>query len=64
MIVYQQNILDKLAERMKIIEIDKAIELNPNLAIAYARKGTIYYSIGQIQSASINWNIALKLDPE
>ena len=47
-----------------LIEIDKAIELNPNLAIAYARKGTIYYSIGQTQSASINWNIALKLDPE
>ena len=47
-----------------LIETDKAIELNPNLAIAYARKGTIYYSIGQIQSASINWNIALKLDPE
>ncbi len=47
-----------------LIEIDQAIELNPNLAIAYARKGTIYYSIGQVQSASINWNIALKLDPE
>ena len=47
-----------------LIETDKAIEINPNLAIAYARKGTIYYSIGQIQSASINWNIALKLDPE
>ena len=38
--------------------------MNPNLAIAYARKGTIYYSMGQVQSASINWNIALKLDPE
>ena len=47
-----------------LIEIDSAIELNPNLAIAYARKGTIYYSMGQVQSASINWNIALKLDPE
>ena len=34
------------------------------MAIAYARKGTIYYSMGQLQSASINWNIALKLDPE
>ena len=28
MIVYQQNILDKLAERMKIIEIDKARLVN------------------------------------
>ena len=47
-----------------LIAIDKAIELNPNLAIAYARKGTIYFRIGQTQNASINWNIALKLDPE
>ena len=47
-----------------LIEIDKAIEIIPNLAIAYARKGTIYYRIGQAQNASINRNIALKLDPE
>jgi tetratricopeptide (TPR) repeat protein len=44
--------------------IDKAIELNPNLAIAYARKGSIYVHLGQIKNASINYNIALKLDPE
>ena len=47
-----------------LIEIDKALEINPNLSIAYARKGTIFYSMGEIQKASINWNIALKLDPE
>ena len=47
-----------------LVAIDKAIELNPNLAIAYARKGTIYFRIGQIKNASVNWNIALKLDPE
>ena len=44
--------------------IDKAIELNPNLAIAYARKGSIYIHLGQVKNASINYNIALKLDPE
>ena len=47
-----------------LIEIDNAIEINPNLALAYARKGVIYYRLGQMQSASINLNIALKLDPE
>ena len=47
-----------------LIAIDKAIELNPNLAIAYARKGSIYIHLGQIKNASINYNIALKLDPE
>jgi len=47
-----------------LIEVDRAIEINPNLALAYARKGVIYYRLGQMQSASINLNIALKLDPE
>ena len=47
-----------------LIAIDKAIELNPNLAIAYARKGSIYIHLGQVKNASINYNIALKLDPE
>ena len=47
-----------------LVEINKALEINPNLSIAYARKGTIYYSMGETQKASINWNIALKLDPE
>ena len=47
-----------------LIEIDNALEINPNLALAYARKGVIYYRLGQMQSANINLNIALKLDPE
>ena len=50
--------------REALSEVDKAIEINPNLAIAYARKGSIYYKLGEIQRATMNWNIALKLDPE
>ena len=45
-------------------ETDKAINIYPNLAIAYARKGSIYYKLNDIKRATINWNIALKLDPE
>ena len=56
---YYNQDLDKA-----LIEIDKALEINPNLSIAYARKGSIFYSMGEKQKASINWNIALKLDPE
>ncbi len=56
---YYNQELDKA-----LIEIDKALEINPNLSIAYARKGSIFYSMGERQKASINWNIALKLDPE
>ena len=55
---YQEEYRDALAE------IDKAIDLNPNIALAYARKGSIYYKLGDFQRASMNWNIALKLDPE
>jgi hypothetical protein len=45
-------------------ETDKAINIYPNLAISYARKGSIYYKLRDIKRATINWNIALKLDPE
>ena len=45
-------------------ETDKAIALFPDLAIAYARKGSIYYRLGDLKRATINWNIALNLDPE
>ena len=45
-------------------ETNKAIEIFPDLAISYARKGSIYYRLGDSKRATINWNIALKLDPE
>ena len=44
-------------------EAEIAIELNPNLAVAYARRGSIYYQLGDIKRARINWNMALKIDP-
>ena len=50
--------------REALVEIDKAIEVNPNISLAYARRGSIYYRLGDFQRATMNWNIALKLDPE
>jgi tetratricopeptide (TPR) repeat protein len=44
--------------------VEKAITLQPNTAMAYARKGSIYYKLNQLDRATLNWNIALKLDPE
>ena len=38
--------------------------MNPDLAAAYARRGAIYFKLGEQQKAIINWNLALKLDPE
>jgi Tfp pilus assembly protein PilF len=45
-------------------EVEKAILLQPKTAMAYARKGSIYYKLNQLDRATLNWNIALKLDPE
>ncbi len=55
---FQENYRDALQE------VEMSIQLNPDLAIAYARRGTIYYKLGDTQRATINWNLALKLDPE
>lgn len=49
---------------LALIEVEKAQKHLPNLAYAYARKGSIYYKIGDLDRALVNWNIALQLDPE
>lgn len=72
---YNQNLIMKhLSRSLKFYyegdyisalnEAETAIELNPNLAVAYARRGSIYFQLGDIKRASINWNMALKLDPD
>ena len=45
-------------------EINQTLRRFPDLAIAYARKGSIYYQLGDLQQATINWNLALTHDPE
>jgi len=46
-----------------LAEVNQALELNPNLALAYARRGSIYYKMGDLERATINWNLALQIDP-
>ena len=50
--------------RTALSEVNIAIDLNPNLAIAYGRRGSIYYKLGDKRRATLNWNVALQLDPE
>jgi len=59
-----QNHFWKGNYRDALQDIEMAIQLNPDLAIAYARRGSIYFKLGDVQRATINWNLALKLDPE
>ena len=49
---------------LALTEVEETIKRFPNLAIAYARKGSIYYQMGNINLATLNWNIAIKHDPE
>ena len=50
--------------RIALSEVNISIDLNPNLAIAYGRRGSIYYKLGDTRRATLNWNVALRLDPE
>ena len=50
--------------RDALSEVNLAIESNPNLAIAYGRRGSIYYKLGDSRRATLNWNVALQLDSE
>ncbi len=50
--------------RAALQEVESALDMNPNIALAYARRGSIYYKLGDIQRATINWNLALRMDPE
>ncbi len=50
--------------KQALFEVDQAQKYLPDLAYIYARKGSIYYKLGDIDRATINWNIALQLDPE
>ena len=50
--------------RNALSEVNFAIELNPDLAIAFGRRGSIYYKLGDNRRATLNWNVALQLDPE
>ena len=50
--------------RSALEEVETAIEFNPNLALAFARRGSIFYKLGDTERAVMNWNVALQLDPE
>ncbi len=46
-----------------LVEINKSIDAAPNLALAHAIKGSVYYMLQNMQQAKISWEKALELDP-
>ncbi len=45
-------------------ECELAIQMEPNLAIAYNYRGEIYVEMGQLENAITNYQRAIQLDPE
>ncbi|MBL8079204.1 MAG: tetratricopeptide repeat protein [Anaerolineales bacterium] len=65
------QILDRVESHLEKNELDKAlsecelaIELNPDLAIAYNYRGEIYDEMEQLENAITNYQKAIELDPE
>ncbi len=46
-----------------LVEINKSIDAAPNLALAHAIKGSVYYMLQNMNQAKISWEKALELDP-
>jgi tetratricopeptide (TPR) repeat protein len=46
-----------------LVQINKSIDAAPNLALAHAIKGSIYYMLQNMNQAKISWEKALELDP-
>src|SRR5688572_17450241 len=46
-----------------IQDFDRAIELDPNLAVAYGYRGTAYYLLEDLEQAKQNYTKAIELDP-
>lgn len=46
-----------------LVEINKSIAAAPNLALAHAIKGSVYYMLQNMNQAKISWERALELDP-
>ncbi|MDE3058763.1 MAG: hypothetical protein KGJ59_12490 [Bacteroidota bacterium] len=46
-----------------LVAINRSIDAAPNLALAHAIKGSVYYMLQNMNQAKISWEKALELDP-
>ena len=46
-----------------IQDLDEAIRLDPNLALAYSNRGVVYRNLGHFQRASQDLYEAIRLNP-
>jgi tetratricopeptide (TPR) repeat protein len=58
-----QNLFSERRYLQALSEINKSVEAAPNMALAYAVRGSIYYMLRQFPEAKLSWEKALELDP-
>lgn len=58
-----QKLFSERRYTQALVEINKSVEAAPNMALAYAVRGSIYYMLRQFPEAKTSWEKALELDP-
>ena len=58
-----QNLFSERRYLQALSEINKSVETAPNMALAYAVRGSIYYMLREFPEAKLSWEKALELDP-
>lgn len=58
-----QKLFSERRYAQALAEINKSVDSAPNMALAYAVRGSIYYMLRQYPDAKSSWEKALELDP-
>jgi len=58
-----QKLFSERRYSQALAEINKSVDSAPNMALAYAVRGSIYYMLRQLPEAKSSWEKALELDP-
>jgi len=58
-----QKLFSERRYAQALAEINKSVDSAPNMALAYAVRGSIYYMLRQYPEAKSSWEKALELDP-
>jgi len=58
-----QRLFSERRYQQALAEINKSVAAAPNMALAYAVRGSIYYMLRQFPEAKLSWEKALELDP-
>ncbi len=58
-----QSLFSERRYAQALEEINKSVQAAPNMALAYAVRGSIYFMLREFPEAKLSWEKALELDP-